>query len=291
MTPDLMEEGARRASAYAQLAARDRTESGGRAAGFGRPLVPGQVDTTHGRILYLEDVSVSFDGFKAINNLSLDIAPGELRCIIGPNGAGKTTMMDIITGKTRPDVGDVLFDRGSVDLTTQDEAAIAELGIGRKFQKPTVFESQTVEDNVLLALKADRTVRRTLFWRPNGDARRITETLETIGLAAHRRRLAGSLSHGQKQWLEIGMLIAQDPKLLLVDEPVAGMTDAESMTTAELLKDIAKDHSVVVVEHDMEFVRRLGVKVTVLHEGSVLAEGSIDEVSANERVVEVYLGR
>ncbi|MGE0851704.1 MAG: urea ABC transporter ATP-binding protein UrtD [Hyphomicrobiaceae bacterium] len=242
-------------------------------------------------LLYLNGVSVTFDGFRAINNLSLELAPGEMRAIIGPNGAGKTTMMDIITGKTRPDVGDVLFDRGSVDLTTQDEAAIAELGIGRKFQKPTVFESQTVEDNVLLALKADRTVRRTLFWRPNGDARRITETLETIGLAAHRRRLAGSLSHGQKQWLEIGMLIAQDPKLLLVDEPVAGMTDAESMTTAELLKDIAKDHSVVVVEHDMEFVRRLGVKVTVLHEGSVLAEGSIDEVSANERVVEVYLGR
>ena len=214
-----------------------------------------------------------------------------MRAIIGPNGAGKTTMMDIITGKTRPDDGDVLFDKGSVDLTTQDEAAIAQLGIGRKFQKPTVFEQHTVEDNVLLALKADRSVRRNLFWRPNGDAQRIAEILDTIGLVAHGHRLAGSLSHGQKQWLEIGMLIAQDPKLLLVDEPVAGMTDAESMTTAELLKDISKDHSVVVVEHDMEFVRRLGVKVTVLHEGSVLAEGSIDEVSANERVVEVYLGR
>ena len=242
-------------------------------------------------LLYLDGVTVSFDGFRALNELSLELAPGEMRAIIGPNGAGKTTMMDVITGKTRPDVGDVLFDQGSIDLTTKDEAAIAQLGIGRKFQKPTVFDNHTVEDNVLLALKADRTVRRNLFWRPNGDARRIGETLDTIGLAAHRHRLAGSLSHGQKQWLEIGMLIAQDPKLLLVDEPVAGMTDAESMTTAELLKDIAKDHTVIVVEHDMEFVRRLGVKVTVLHEGSVLAEGTIDEVSANERVVEVYLGR
>jgi urea transport system ATP-binding protein len=242
-------------------------------------------------LLYLNGVTVSFDGFRAINDLSLELAPGEMRAIIGPNGAGKTTMMDIITGKTRPDVGEVLFDRGSIDLTTKDEAAIAQLGIGRKFQKPTVFENHTVEDNVLLALKADRSVRGNLFWRPNGDARRIAETLKTIGLSAHRHRLAGSLSHGQKQWLEIGMLIAQDPKLLLVDEPVAGMSDAETMTTAELLKDIAKDHTLIVVEHDMEFVRRLGVKVTVLHEGSVLAEGSIEEVSANERVVEVYLGR
>ena len=242
-------------------------------------------------LLYLNGVSVTFDGFRAINNLSLELAPGEMRAIIGPNGAGKTTMMDIITGKTKPDAGDVLFDQGSIDLTTKDEAAIAQLGIGRKFQKPTVFEHHSVEDNVLLALKADRTVQRNLFWRPNGDVARISEVLDTIGLSAHRHRLAGALSHGQKQWLEIGMLIAQDPKLLLVDEPVAGMTDAESMTTAELLKDIAKDHTVIVVEHDMEFVRRLGVKVTVLHEGSVLAEGTIDEVSANERVVEVYLGR
>ena len=252
--------------------------------------IPAEAKVTQS-LLYLNGVSVTFDGFRAINNLSLELAPGEMRAIIGPNGAGKTTMMDIITGKTKPDSGDVLFDRGAIDLTTKDEAAIAQLGIGRKFQKPTVFDNHTVEDNLLLALKADRTVRRNLFWRPNGDARRIGETLDTIGLAAHRRRFAGSLSHGQKQWLEIGMLIAQDPKLLLVDEPVAGMTDAESMTTAELLKDIAKGHTVIVVEHDMEFVRRLGVKVTVLHEGSVLAEGSIDEVSANERVVEVYLGR
>jgi urea transport system ATP-binding protein len=214
-----------------------------------------------------------------------------MRAIIGPNGAGKTTMMDVVTGKTRPDSGEVLFDNGSVDLTTKDEAAIAELGIGRKFQKPTVFENHTVEDNVLLALKGQRSVRRNLFWRPNGDAKRIGEILATIGLQDHRRRLAGALSHGQKQWLEVGMLIAQDPKLLLVDEPVAGMTDAETWTTAELLKDIARTHTVIVVEHDMEFVRMLGVKVTVLHEGSVLAEGSIAEVSANERVVEVYLGR
>ena len=242
-------------------------------------------------LLYLDGVSVSFDGFKALNNLALDISHGEMRAIIGPNGAGKTTMMDIITGKTKPDTGEVLFNNGEVDLTAQDEAAIAQLGIGRKFQKPTVFDEHTVEDNILLALEADRSVKRSLFWRPNGDGKRIGEILDTIGLTAHRERQAGALSHGQKQWLEIGMLLAQDPKLLLVDEPVAGMTDAETMTTADLLRDIAKDHTVIVVEHDMEFVRRLGVKVTVLHEGSVLAEGSLDEVSANERVVEVYLGR
>ena len=181
-------------------------------------------------------MSVSFDGFRALNNLSLDLAHGEMRAIIGPNGAGKTTMMDVITGKTRPDTGEVLFDNGSIDLTASDEAAIAQLGIGRKFQKPTVFENHTVEDNVLLALKGDRTVRKNLFWKPNGDFDRIGEILKTIGLTAHRQRLAGALSHGQKQWLEIGMLIAQDPKLLLVDEPVAGMTDAETMTTAELLQ-------------------------------------------------------
>src|SRR5262245_26947184 len=242
-------------------------------------------------LLYLNGVTVSFDGFRALNNLALDISPGEMRAIIGPNGAGKTTMMDVITGKTRPDAGEVLFDSGSVDLTKQDEAAIAQLGIGRKFQKPTVFENHTVEDNVLLALEGDRTVARNLFWRANGDADHIAKILSTIGLAPHRDRLAGALSHGQKQWLEIGMLIAQNPKLLLVDEPVAGMTDAETRTTAELLKDIARSHTVIVVKHDMEFVRLLDVKVTVLHEGSVLAEGSIDEVSANERVVEVYLGR
>ena len=242
-------------------------------------------------LLYLDGVSVTFDGFRALNNLSLTIAPGEMRAIIGPNGAGKTTMMDVVTGKTKPDSGSVLFDKG-IDLTSRDEAAIAQLGIGRKFQKPTVFEQHSVEDNVLLSLKGDRSVGGNLGWSPNAhDSERIGAILASIGLVGERRRLAGSLSHGQKQWLEIGMLIAQDPKLLLVDEPVAGMTDAETMATAELLRDIAKDHTVVVVEHDMEFVRRLGVKVTVLHEGSVLAEGSIDEVSANARVVEVYLGR
>jgi urea transport system ATP-binding protein len=254
------------------------------------PAIEKPRETTQS-LLYLNGVTVSFDGFRALDNLALDISHGEMRAIIGPNGAGKTTMMDVVTGKTRPDAGEVLFDNGSVDLTTKDEAAIAELGIGRKFQKPTVFDNHTVEDNVLLALKGDRRVGRNLFWRPNGDAERIGSILDTIGLAQHRRRLAGALSHGQKQWLEVGMLIAQDPKLLLVDEPVAGMTDAETRTTAELLKDIARNHTVIVVEHDMEFVRMLGVKVTVLHEGSVLAEGSIDEVSANERVVEVYLGR
>jgi urea transport system ATP-binding protein len=242
-------------------------------------------------MLYLDGVHVAFDGFKAINNLSLTIAPGEMRAIIGPNGAGKTTMMDIITGKTRPDEGDVFFD-GRIDLTRLDETEIAELGIGRKFQKPTVFESQSVEDNLRLALNVDHRVRRTLFWRETRDEqKRIEGVLETIRLTDARNQLAGSLSHGQKQWLEIGMLLSQDPKLLLVDEPVAGMTDVETHQTAELLKEINKDKTVVVVEHDMTFVRELGVRVTCLHEGSVLAQGTIDQVSANERVIEVYLGR
>ncbi|MBN9579929.1 MAG: urea ABC transporter ATP-binding protein UrtD [Afipia sp.] len=242
-------------------------------------------------MLYLDGVHVSFDGFRAINNLSLTIAPGEMRAIIGPNGAGKTTMMDIITGKTRPDQGDVLFD-GLVDLTRLDETEIAELGIGRKFQKPTVFESQTVDDNLRLALRADHRVRATLFWREtSGENERIARVLETIRLEDQRHRLAGALSHGQKQWLEIGMLLAQDPKLLLVDEPVAGMTDAETHQTAELLKAINRDKTVVVVEHDMTFVRELGVRVTCLHEGAVLAEGSLDQVSSNPKVIEVYLGR
>jgi urea transport system ATP-binding protein len=243
-------------------------------------------------MLYLDGVHVSFDGFHAINNLSLTLEPGEMRAIIGPNGAGKTTMMDIITGKTKPDEGDVMFD-GTVDLTRLDETRIAELGIGRKFQKPTVFESQTIEDNLLLALNVDHRVRGTLFWRESkGESERIERVLETIRLKDARNRLAGSLSHGQKQWLEIGMLLAQDPKLLLVDEPVAGMTDVETHQTAELLKEINADNkTIMVVEHDMTFVRELGVKVTCLHEGSVLAEGTIDQVSANDRVVEVYLGR
>ncbi len=244
-------------------------------------------------LLYLDDVKVSFDGFKALKGLSLVIEPGEMRAIIGPNGAGKTTMMDCITGKTRPDEGEVLWDRGAVDLTTLDEAAIAELGIGRKFQKPTVFESHTVEDNIYLALKADRGPLATLFHRLTGaEAARIDEILATVKLADRRLELAKNLSHGQKQWLEIGMLLAQEPRLLLVDEPVAGMTDAETMQTAALLREInASGKSVVVVEHDMAFVRELGVKVTVLHEGGVLSEGSIDHVANDPRVIEVYLGR
>jgi len=242
-------------------------------------------------LLYLDGITVSFDGFRALNNLSFMLEPGEMRAIIGPNGAGKTTMMDVVTGKTRPDAGDAVFD-GTQDLTQLDETQIAELGIGRKFQKPTVFEMHTVEDNIRLALKSDRRVRATLAWRESSEqADRIRTILETIRLAPLRRRVAGSLSHGQKQWLEIGMLLAQEPKLLLVDEPVAGMTDAETRQTAELLKEINRDRTVVVVEHDMTFVRDLGVRVTVLHEGTVIAEGSIDQVSSNERVIEVYLGR
>jgi urea transport system ATP-binding protein len=241
-------------------------------------------------ILYLNGVSVSFDGFCAINDLSLVLDRGEMRAIIGPNGAGKTTMMDIVTGKTRPDSGEVFFD--GTDLTRHDEAEIAMMGIGRKFQKPTVFESHTIEDNLLLSLKGPRAVFPALFHRSSvAETRRIDEILGIIRLGAKRQELAATLSHGQKQWLEIGMLLAQDPKLLLVDEPVAGMTDAETEETARLLKDINETHSVIVVEHDMHFVRELGVKVTCLHEGSVLSEGTLDFVSADERVVEVYLGR
>src|SRR5947209_7127954 len=246
---------------------------------------------TTSALLYLDAVSVSFDGFKALNDLSLTVEPGEMRAIIGPNGAGKTTMMDVITGKTRPDKGDVYFD-GAHDLTALDETQIAELGIGRKFQKPTVFEMHTVQDNLRLALKGERQARATLAWRETAkEQARLSDILAVIRLGAVRRRVAGSLSHGQKQWLEIGMLLAQDPKLLLVDEPVAGMTEVETHQTAELLKQIARVKTVVVVEHDMDFVRELGVKVTVLHEGSVLAEGPLEMVSADPRVVEVYLGR
>jgi len=242
-------------------------------------------------LLYLDGVSVSFDGFKALNSLSFVIEPGELRAIIGPNGAGKTTMMDIITGKTRPDAGEVFF-KGDIDLTKRDEAEIAQLGIGRKFQKPTVFESHTVWDNLELALNRRRGVFATLFYRMTAeDAARIEEILSTVRLAHRKNDLAASLSHGQKQWLEIGMLLAQEPELLLVDEPVAGMTDAETAETALLLKEIARTRSVVVVEHDMGFIRDLGVKVTCLAEGSVLAEGSIDFVSADQKVIENYLGR
>jgi urea transport system ATP-binding protein len=251
-----------------------------------------QSKETTSALLYLDGISVSFDGFKALNELSLIVEPGEMRAIIGPNGAGKTTMMDVITGKTRPDTGDVYFEAGTIDLSKLDETQIAMLGIGRKFQKPTVFEMHTVEDNLQLALKNDRSVRATLLWEDSVPQQaRIDEILDTIRLKQVRSRVAGGLSHGQKQWLEIGMLLAQEPKLLLVDEPVAGMTDVETMQTAELLKEINQTKTVVVVEHDMAFVRELGVRVTCLHEGSVLAEGTIDQVSTNDRVVEVYLGR
>ncbi len=242
-------------------------------------------------MLYLDGVSVAFDGFKAINNLSIIVRPAEMLAIIGPNGAGKTTMMDIITGKTRPDSGEVLFD-GRTDLTKLDEAAIANLGIGRKFQKPTVFESQTVWDNIEMALKKPRGVFATLLYAASADdVARIDEILDTVRLSARKHDFAANLSHGQKQWLEIGMLLAQDPKLLLVDEPVAGMTDSETVETAKLLKQIATTRSVVVVEHDMSFVRDLGSRVTCLAEGSVLAEGSLEQVSANPVVIERYLGR
>jgi urea transport system ATP-binding protein len=243
-----------------------------------------------GNALYLDGVSVVFDGFRALNNLSLIVEPGEMRAVIGPNGAGKTTMMDVITGKTRPTAGTVRF--GDHDLTRMDEASIANLGIGRKFQKPTVFDALTVFENLELALKAPRGTLAALHWRLGAEAReKIEETMAETGLAARAQDPAGILSHGQRQWLEIGMLLMQDPQLLLVDEPVAGMTDQETEHTAELLRRIAGTRSVVVVEHDLEFVRALGRKVTVLHEGTVLSEGPIDQVQADPRVIEVYLGR
>jgi urea transport system ATP-binding protein len=291
MTPDLMEAGAQRLAARAAAVPQGKTESGGRVAGFSRPVVAGEVDVTHGRILYLEDVSVSFDGFKAINKLSLDIAPGELRCIIGPNGAGKTTMMDIITGKTRPDAGTVFFG-STIDLLRYKEAEIAGMGIGRKFQKPTVFEQLTVFENLELALKTDKGVRASMFFRlDSAESDRLAEVLRTIHLSDSVDRLAGELSHGQKQWLEIGMLLMQDPKLLLLDEPVAGMTDEETARTAELFLTLKGQHSLMVVEHDMSFIKTISEKVTVLHEGSVLAEGTLEQVQSDERVIEVYLGR
>ena len=247
--------------------------------------------TSKTAILYLENINVSFDGFKALNDLSLSIRPGEMRAIIGPNGAGKTTMMDVITGKTRPDSGRVLFN-DIHNLARMDETDIATLGIGRKFQKPTVFENHTVNDNLLLALSDGRGVWDTLFANVGSrEAERIDEILQIIRLTKVQAEYAASLSHGQKQWLEIGMLLAQKPKLLLVDEPVAGMTDSETAETARLLKEISQQHSLVVVEHDMDFVRDLDVDVTVLHEGAAIAEGSLDYVSKSDRVIEVYLGR
>jgi len=252
---------------------------------------PSSTHPSSAALLYLDAVTRSFDGFKAINGLSLAVMPGELRAIIGPNGAGKTTFMDIVTGKTRPDEGVVRWN-GDTDLTRIDEAGVARLGIGRKFQKPTVFETHSVEDNIRLALKARRGVFATLFHRSTpAEDTKVTALLEQVRLAGQRQDLAANLSHGQKQWLEIGMLLAQEPQLLLVDEPAAGMTDAETMETAELLKSIAGERTVIVVEHDMDFVRALNCRVTVLHQGSVLAEGSLDHVSSREDVIEVYLGR
>ena len=260
-------------------------------AELGHILHPGELDLSHKVILYLEDISVSFDGFRALNRLSLTIDSGELRCIIGPNGAGKTTMMDVITGKTRPDEGRAFFGQ-TIDLTRLSEAEIASSGIGRKFQKPTIFENHSVFENLELAMKTDKRVRRSLFSvLDSAAADRIAATLELIRLAGAADRQAGLLSHGQKQWLEIGMLLMQEPRLLLLDEPVAGMTDEESERTGELFLSLAGQHSLVVVEHDMAFVRQLGGRVTVLHEGSVLAEGSLEEVQGDPRVIEVYLGR
>ncbi|MEC9359489.1 MAG: urea ABC transporter ATP-binding protein UrtD [Pseudomonadota bacterium] len=255
-----------------------------------RPPQATRADLSHGTILYLEDITVSFDGFRALNALTLYVDTGELRCIIGPNGAGKTTMMDVITGKTRPDTGSAWFGQ-NVDLLRLSEPEIAEAGIGRKFQKPTVFGEHSVFENLELAMAGDKSVWSTLVARLSSEQRdRIAETLALVGLSTEQDRDAGSLSHGQKQWLEIGMLLMQDPQLLLVDEPVAGMTPQEVERTAELLVSLAGKRSVVVVEHDMEFVRSIARKVTVLHEGRVLAEGSIDECQNNREVVEVYLG-
>ena len=249
-----------------------------------------KVDVSHQVILYIEGLSVSFDGFKALNDMNLYINDGELRCLIGANGAGKTTLMDVITGKTKCDEGSVYFGQ-THNLLDKDEAEISQLGIGRKFQKPTVFEAHTVLDNLELSLKTNKGVIQTLLAKLSStEIQKIDEVLETIGLKDHRMMLAGSLSHGQKQWLEIGMLLVSEPRLLLVDEPVAGMTAQETEHTAELLKSLAGDHTVIVVEHDMEFVRSIARTVTVLHQGSVLAEGTMDEVQNNAAVREVYLG-
>ncbi len=290
MTPDLMEEGAavlERAHSRSASA-----PSGG--ASFGRVLHPHVPDFAHGVALYLDAISVSFDGFKALNELSLAIDVGELRCIIGPNGAGKTTMMDVVTGKTRPDSGYVHFG-SNIDLLRLREPEIVRAGVCRKFQKPTVYEQLSVFENLELALADDRGVRAALTGRLSGAQReRIAAILELVHLLPEARRTAGLLSHGQKQWLEIGMLLAQEPVLLLLDEPVAGMTDEETERTAELFLALAGKHSLAVVEHDMKFVGMLTQghrKVTVLHEGAVLAEGTLAEVQANPQVIDVYLGR
>ena len=249
------------------------------------------LDLSHNVILYLDDITVSFDGFRALNKLTLAIDAGELRCIIGPNGAGKTTMMDVITGKTRPDTGSAFYGQ-TIDLTQLSEPQIAHAGIGRKFQKPTIFEQHSAFENLELAMKTDKRVWASLCAQLADEQRdRIADTLHQIRLAEFADRPAGLLSHGQKQWLEIGMLLVQEPRLLLLDEPVAGMTDDETMRTAELFVSLAGQHSLVVVEHDMAFIKELGGKVTVLHEGSVLAEGDLDSVQNDQRVIEVYLGR
>ncbi|MDO8704818.1 MAG: urea ABC transporter ATP-binding protein UrtD [Sulfuricaulis sp.] len=263
----------------------------GDATGLAHVATPGAIDVSHGPILYVENVSVSFDGFKALNDLSFALDAGELRCVIGPNGAGKTTMMDVITGKTHPDTGEVFLGQ-TIDLTRLTEFEIARIGIGRKFQKPTVFESHTVAENLELAMKADKGVWATLFNRLSSEqVNRVQEMLTRIRLADRADALAGLLSHGQKQWLEIGMLLMQDPQILLLDEPVAGMTDEETARTAELLQSLAGQHTIMVVEHDMEFVSSIARKVTVLHEGRVLAEGPMERIQNDERVIEVYLGR
>jgi urea transport system ATP-binding protein len=257
----------------------------------GARVAPIGLDASHGVVLYLEEISVSFDGFKALDKLSLAIDDGELRCVIGPNGAGKTTMMDVITGKTRPDSGTAFFGQ-TIDLTRLTEAQIAQAGIGRKFQKPTIFEQHSAFENLELAMKADKRVRATLFGKLRSEDRdRIAAMLARIRLRDAADRPAGLLSHGQKQWLEIGMLLMQEPKLLLLDEPVAGMSDEETERTAELFLSLAGRHSLVVVEHDMTFIGQIARKVTVLHEGSVLAEGTLSQVKEDARVVEVYLGR
>jgi urea transport system ATP-binding protein len=264
----------------------------------GHPEQFGTLDLSHGVVLYLEDVTVAFDGFRALDRLSLAIDAGELRCVIGPNGAGKTTMMDVITGKTRPDAGRAFFGQ-TIDLTRLTEAEIAQAGIGRKFQKPTIFERHTVFENLELAMKADKRVRSTLFAKLSSEERdRIAATLDIVRLASSAEREAGLLSHGQKQWLEIGMLLMQEPRLLLLDEPVAGMSDEETERTAELIVSLAGaggnagiTRSIVVVEHDMAFIGRIARKVTVLHEGRVLSEGALDAIQNDPRVIEVYLGR
>ncbi|MCX7814207.1 MULTISPECIES: urea ABC transporter ATP-binding protein UrtD [Tepidimonas] len=290
MTPDLMQSGAERWARARQRAA-VHGGSGGRAAPLAHPVAPGAIDTSHGCILYVDDVHVSFDGYKALNGLCLNIALGELRAVIGPNGAGKTTMLDVITGRTKPDRGSVYLGT-TIDLLRWREPQIAAMGVGRKFQKPTVFERLTVWENLELALAADKRVRSSITFRLSAPQRaRLVELLELIHLEAHAQRPAGALSHGQKQWLEIGMLLAQQPRLLLLDEPVAGMTDDETERTAQLLRTLKGQHTLVVVEHDMAFVRAIADQVTVLCDGAVLTEGGFEQVARDPRVIEVYLGR